>query len=1346
MRVEYREFKLANATEYSDFKIFKFAYNLSFDIEGGMQPPPKLELFKDTGEFLITFGKFKSQLFAGGKDIFYALTKWEDKYKIHINEDNFDFKFYPHAFAVTISQSQANDLNINLKRIETANEFYILDPPTHFVQTIQNLLNNKGYFYLYVADNGDYYLEKFFLITKYSIREIWYGNPPGYHILLILEATGRKFRRFSINLYGDFEGLPSNDINLYNQTVYIFDNNIFDLRWDTPEKGVLRWNFYPIPDGILIRRNYFEKLDKTGEFQFSIKTNTSIWDDTDPLKPILRKGYLAHINPNLIYSYEELENPYNTFPKVYLNIPSSYSTNIIGLPDDNIWAIACTATLNSGEEIPLAIEMPVGGASSVYIVRCAKKVFILNLAISYYSTPEVILNSISLKTSLVPLNIKKINVYAAKLKKDEAILYKESDNTIKYYSAEKIPDNLFVLSGEITSIKCGFIYPMEKEAKQVSYQVLNTDITLAELPTWGSEWLVPLKDETLYQNLIIGVGVDNNIYESHSTAEGTMPTLIPEETISNIKLSGSILKVESFIYRLIVFTDREIVVLDPEKEFQMMNRFSVGLLNHLSLCKTPYGVVFVSNNGEIYITDGVRIEDITGQIAHMFRVFYVLVSNMVYSHQNNEVIIQCGRHFFVYHFPTQRWSIYAFIGINQMASFDSVYLADMMGKIYKLNYTARSNNGEKTILATYKNNFGIDGTKVLKFIELDVSGDDFDLILKTDQSYTIYKLKNKNRLFRIKTKTKEFNWLQLIFHSRGSIKINRIGLEIEQSPLGIKKGLPEPKIEGIVFTGFNEHAFSLKRPNVKRYTKFIDYPNNPAISRYGFGCVYDEIYRRIWFGYAGETDFVKNLNLVKGLFPHLKSVAVFTTAVWTSFNSPNSTNDEDFSPYARIYTSPIKPSNMPYIWPALSMKSFTFGRGGNTGVWTFVQDVGNFKIYKTDIRNVLWVYYNGGNKARDVYNNEYNFIRYNDWTSFTTNDGQGGWYHDYANGRLHIKIHNTINPDYENISVVESHQIDWKAKDDAFWDFDSSFIPLKHFRQPNPLAAGTPSDEDIVNAIRVFKELGYFVLFYPFLMVVNSIGHGWRGYIKIFTTNIYADYVAWIMHYARLFQQAGVSPDVFILGSEMKELEKWSDFADMIIDLSNWVKNLLPNVKTTYAMDWGSVQEILNGDTSRVYFENNVWQALDYLAIDMYLPLVGEGEEYTYDVHKLASKIGEFIYNWYQRHPKPLIITEFGCGSIDRGLVAPYIFPPNIPPGSNGSVDELTQFAGFGGYLLNFSKLRDRGILKTYLYYNYDARVFPAFPDAIIWNEWNSYTRYYADWLKYDIGHQIENKLVIYGL
>jgi hypothetical protein len=77
---------------------------------------------------------------------------------------------------------------------------------------------------------------------------------------------------------------------------------------------------------------------------------------------------------------------------------------------------------------------------------------------------------------------------------------------------------------------------------------------------------------------------------------------------------------------------------------------------------------------------------------------------------------------------------------------------------------------------------------------------------------------------------------------------------------------------------------------------------------------------------------------------------------------------------------------------------------------------------------------------------------------------------------------------------------------------------------------------------------------------------------------------------------------------------------------------------------------------------------------------------------------------------------------------------------------ELTQFAGFSAYLLNFSKLRDRGILKTYLYYNYDARVFPAFPDAVIWNEWNYYTRYYADWFRYDTGHQIENKLVIYGI
>ena len=918
---------------------------------------------------------------------------------------------------------------------------------------------------------------------------------------------------------------------------------------------------------------------------------------------------------------------------------------------------------------------------------------------------------------------------------------------MKYYTAEKVPDNFFVLRGEVLKFKAQFPYWYVKEINATNSQVLETEITLAELPVTGSVWLTPLRDEISYGNIIIGVGLDNALYESHTTAEGVMSSLIPEETISTIKLSGLIWKIAKYLYRLILFTDKEIVVVDPEKDYQILNRFDVGLYDPVALTETPYGVVFVGSNGEVYLTDGVRIESISTTIKHVFKAYYSIVNSVVYSHSNNEVLILCGRNCFVYHFPTQRWSVYAFKGIKRMYAFDNIYLISVDGKIYQLNYSQRSNNGEKVILATYKNNLGVDGEKKLNYIEFIARGDDYSVVVKTDMGTTVFNLKNKNgQLVRLPLKNRYFNWIQLVFYSKEGVFIDKISLDFEPTSINLQKTLLYPDSSGIVLTAFNEHSLSLKKPNVKSYSSFNNYPDNPIPREYSYGCVYEEVFKDRRWNTARVTDFNYNLNMIKGFFPNLKAVAVLVNAFWLSINSVGGNEDEDFSETSRLYYSPIRPDNMPYIIPALSMKSYTFGRGGLTGQWTIYNP--SLNIYKLNfpVWNCLWVYYNGTNRARYVNGAWDDFLRFNDYTSMTVSS-KAGWYHNPSTGELFIKMYPDVHPDWENISVVEAHQLDWKVSDSAgFWDFDASFNPLKHFRMLHPLVAGTPTDEDVVNAVKLLKEQGFTVLFYPFLSVLTAFGHGWRGHISHFNTNLAIDYTNWILHYAMVFKDAGVYPDIFILGSEMKKLETFTGFADLIVNLSNSVKSLLPGVKTTYAMDWGSIEEILSGDTSRNYFESVVWNAVDYLGIDIYRPFLNVGEPYTYDVHKLIQRIATFIESWYLRHPKPVIVTEYGISSVDKSLYAPYIFPPYLPPGSDGSVDELSQLVGYLAFHYNFAKLKQKGIVKLWTFYNWDARVFPAYPDARVWNGWSGFMEYYADWFQYDTNHNIINKLTIYGI
>ncbi|MEM5853646.1 MAG: glycoside hydrolase TIM-barrel-like domain-containing protein [Candidatus Aenigmatarchaeota archaeon] len=1324
MRIDYTEFKgILNAGEFNDFTIFKDGYNIAFDIESRITLPPHFLKYKVyENQKILNFSKHKVPYLFEGREVDFALTFKQNEYRIYIDDSEFKFSLYPRARGVTISQTDAQNLGIDLKAEGNFRKIYIKNPSLEFLNTIQNLINEYGYFYVFL-DDGDYYTEKFFLILSYS-----YSQSDN---LLVLNTAKDRFRRWQQSLYTRI-GYPENESNLYSRDIYVFDNPIFELRWSLLHKGVQEFKVYPFVNGFRIHRIYNNAHNESGDtadnFVFLLPSDGWAFQ--------IKKGFIYPHRFNLTESYDMLENPFNLNYKSRLISINLYSRNVNDF--SKLYAIALTCLLSSGEEIPLGVESVITTSQqpTIHTVRCAKKIFLLDS--NYYYFPLEGNPFLAFEPSKeLPPNAQKIYVYLAELTENLQMWAGEYDGYnyyVRYFDAEKVPDSFFVRMFEVDV--------------NGNKKYIPSDITLAELPTYGTRWKVKLYDEISYQNLFIGVGKNNVIYEAHSTAEGVMPDIIPEENFTVLKLSGQVLKLAVFSYRLFVFSDKELYVLDPEKDYQIINKFNIGLIDRNAVVETPFGIVFVSDEGSVFLTDGVRLQELSRDFRETIRKFANMILKAFYYQSQNEVWFICGRLIYVYHFDKNRWSIYGNAKlINDVNVAGKVYLISQKSEIFTPIYSIRSANGDKFILVSYKNNLGSSEVKDLNYFEISVRSDDYYLIIRTDKLCRGFRVRNQSsKIVRLNMPVAQFKWLQFVLYCpnpEDGFEVERISVDYELSNLKYEVSLNPVKFDGITLTAFNEFGLSSEKGNLRRFSKFEDYPQNGEVIEYEASYVYESTFKKSGWGAGRKSDFDYIFEQIINYYK-TKKVNFLVTALWTHYNNFNTEDDKNINPDAPIYINPNRPPNMPPIVPVFSYKTLTFGRGGLSGQWILHSQSLNYKIWRLDnIWYCLWVYANGSNYVR---NNNGQWTVFERYTSYNDlNNGSEGWYYDYANGKLYIKLGYNVNPDGEQFIIVEKHPLHWSCSDGVYWDYNQLLSPLKHFRMPHPTSGGTQDDYALLSAMKKFIDMGFKVGFYPFLMVTTAYKHGWRGYIKKWDNQVRDAYIKWILHYAKLFKDNGIYPHLFIIGSEMKELEKVNDFADTLVYIADTIKNMLgQDVKITYAMDWRSISEIIGGDTSRNYFENRVWgsNSIDYLGIDFYVPMLNQGDRNEYNPHIYLKNIAGFIEAWYYRHPKPIIVTEYGVSSVADAVYRPYQFP-DLENYSQFIANEFEQALGYYSYILYFNNLIKKGIIVDYYIYNVDVRPFPAYPDAMVF-DWMWIYNYYADSPLYPFNHNITNKLVKY--
>ncbi len=190
----------------------------------------------------------------------------------------------------------------------------------------------------------------------------------------------------------------------------------------------------------------------------------------------------------------------------------------------------------------------------------------------------------------------------------------------------------------------------------------------------------------------------------------------------------------------------------------------------------------------------------------------------------------------------------------------------------------------------------------------------------------------------------------------------------------------------------------------------------------------------------------------------------------------------------------------------------------------------------------------------------------------------------------------------------------------------------------------TPSDASIIHAIQTAHSLGMKVMLKPHLDLIDSSEGSWRGDIACSTEpewkTWFENYGNFVLHYAKMAQENNA--EIFCIGTELTSIAtvKENMWRDAIIKPVREVyKGPL-----TYAANW-------NDEYTHVKF----WDALDYVGIDAYFPLVEDKPRPTFEeIKKGWEPVVKDIETFQKTVNKPIIFPEAGYCSAEWTAKTPW--------------------------------------------------------------------------------------------
>ncbi len=233
------------------------------------------------------------------------------------------------------------------------------------------------------------------------------------------------------------------------------------------------------------------------------------------------------------------------------------------------------------------------------------------------------------------------------------------------------------------------------------------------------------------------------------------------------------------------------------------------------------------------------------------------------------------------------------------------------------------------------------------------------------------------------------------------------------------------------------------------------------------------------------------------------------------------------------------------------------------------------------------------------------------------------------------------------------------------------------------------TDRRVADVTTQAKRLGMRVMLKPHIWIRR--GH-WRGEIvpkdgagNIVWERWWDNHNEWIMHYARLAEELGA--DSLVIGVELSSAVK--SRPDKLIELVGAVRSVY-NGRITYSANWDEPVPL------------NIWKMLDFVGVQFYPPLVGEGEEQTDSV--IRVNLNRHLNHWVgiaNRAQKPLVATEYGFRSAEGAARYPYKWPDRNP---DETPDNALQARLYGIFLEEFSKRDEvRGLFLWKYFTNKDT-------------------------------------------
>ena len=172
-----------------------------------------------------------------------------------------------------------------------------------------------------------------------------------------------------------------------------------------------------------------------------------------------------------------------------------------------------------------------------------------------------------------------------------------------------------------------------------------------------------------------------------------------------------------------------------------------------------------------------------------------------------------------------------------------------------------------------------------------------------------------------------------------------------------------------------------------------------------------------------------------------------------------------------------------------------------------------------------------------------------------------------------------------------------------------------------------------IRTIELAKEKKLKILLKPHVWIG---GQGWTGDFKLESEEDWkkweADYEKYILNFARMADSLDV--EAFCIGLEFKNVVKerpqfWSDLINKV--------RIIYHGRVTYASNWDNYQNV------------TFWEELDFIGIDAYFPLSQNESPTVEELKKSWVKEKELLFELSKKYGKPIVFTEYGYRSIDKG-------------------------------------------------------------------------------------------------